>query len=235
MMKKLLSMILALLMVMSLWACGGEEPKDTKDDLDYGNEVELPGQDTTEDGETDGQKVPPELKSIDEFTFTLNGVKFHLGMKLSELMDSGAFVEVTSRDDTLEAVRAGTAEAKLDENHSVWIDLWNLSRDEIEIKDATVVGLHYHVEDWDESAKAKIGDVSYLGKRLNTSIESVSQVFGEAFVHEETYEMEDERSGGWRGYDIGEEFRLYIRVMEFTDRGLYSFRLEFRPFTDNIK
>lgn len=234
-MKKLLCIILALMLVLSLWACGAEEPEKTPEDIVYEDETELPDGDVVEDEKTEDEKVPPELTSIDEFSFTLNGVKFHLGMKLSELMDSGAFVEVTSKDETLEAVYPGTAEAKLDENHSVWIDLWNLSRNEIDIKDATVVGLHYHVEDWDDDAKAMIGDVAYKNKRLNTSIETGRQIFGKPNVHEETWESDTEISAGWRGFDIGEEFRLYIRVMEFKEQGLYSFRLEFKPFTDSIQ
>ncbi len=221
-MKKLLCLILALITVLSLCACGAETPNNKSED---------PTKDNT------GGKNPPALTAIEDVTFTIGGKTFHMGMKLSEFVASGVFAEIKYSDETLEEVETGAATVTLVSGGKAKVTLrvWNLSREEINIEDATIVGIWYYPEEWTEEEKAKIGAVSFAGIQLNSTIDQITGVFGKPNVHEDTWENETARSGGWRGFDIEDKFRLYIEAKEPKDQKITNFSLEFKPFTDSIQ
>ena len=241
-MKKLICMILALVMVMSLCACGqqnadenkGDDNKNettTQDDSNNTQDEPENEDNKTEDNNTE-TKDPTKLTGIDQITFTVNGTTFHLGMKLSEILDSGVFTDFSCRDEELEEVEAGGAYVTVagTDGPRILLYLWNLSRQTIDVKDATVVGLSYNLDGEDS-----VVDVSFEGVTLNTSVKDLTSLFGKPNVHEKTYENETSVSGGWRGFDIGEQFRLYITAEQPKGKALSHFELQFKPFASNIK
>ena len=239
-MKKLFSAILALILVLGLCACGQEK----KDDAVATDPV---GSDPTEPVATVPTTEPtvPATQSaaaedLSDVTFTVCGEEFHLGMKMSELLASGVFTDYEYYEDTLEPIASGGALVNLgtEKKCTLTIYLWNLSRDTISAEDATVVGISYSTEYWEDSAKAKVGDVCFRGVKLNSSIEAITEVFGKPNVHEDTFDGDEYRGGGWRGFDIGEEFRMYISIEHLKSlpeaESMIDFSLQFKPFTDSI-
>ena len=245
-MKKLFYLALALVLVMSLSACGQDQPAQTQPNtptgsLPVGTTGSTPATTvpiTTVPATT--EKKPLSIESISEFSFTVCGKEFHLGMKMSELLASGVFTDVEYYEESLEPISSGGAFINLgtDKKCTLTIYLWNLSRNAIDAKDATVVGVSYNPEKWTDDAKAKMGDVTFRGIKMNSSIETLTEVFGKPNVHEYTYDGEEDRSASWRGFDIGEEFRLYIRIIHLKslpeEQSMSSFSLQFKPFTDSI-
>ena len=240
-MKKLICMILALVMVMSLCACGQQNDDKNKDDGKTETTTQDDSNNTQDEPENEDNKTennntetkdPTKLTGIDQITFTVNGTTFHLGMKLSEILDSGVFTDFSCRDEELEEVEAGGAYVTVagTDGPRIRLYLWNLSRQTIDVKDATVVGLSYELDGEDS-----VVDVSFEGVTLNTSVEDLTSLFGKPNVHEKTYESETSVSGGWRGFDIGELFRLYITAEQPKGKALSHFELQFKPFTSNIK
>lgn len=237
-MKRLLCMFLALILLVSLCACGSDDSENatsstpSEESAPDGNEG---GSQPTQGDE--GEKEPATLKAIGDVSFTIDGKKFQLGIKLSEFIDSGVGADISFSDETLEAVETGAAYVTLLDGGKgkVSLRVWNLSRQSIDIEDATIVGLWYYGENLNEAEKAMIGEVSFAGVQLNDTIEKTIGVFGKPNVHEKTWENEENRSAGWRGFDINDEFRLYITAKQATGQTIDEFSLEFKPFTDSIQ
>ena len=231
-MKKFIVWMLVAALMLSLCACAQEKTNvSNKGGNDSGTSQN--NSQNTQSGDSTQEEQSKELTSIADITFTVNETKFHLGMKLSELMDSGVFTRMTARKETLEAIENTNANIYVGERKLV-LYLWNLSREQIDVEDATVVGVEIIPES--KGITEVLKDISFAGVKLDDSIDSVISVFGEPNVHEQTSDTEGFRSAGWRGFDIGEEFRLYIHAnFDKSKQEMVFFSLFFRPFTDNIK
>lgn len=183
--------------------------------------------------EAEKEKTPLP-QALEDVTFTLNGREFHLGIRLSELVASGVYTDIKYYDEELEGLERSAVSLTLDPGGKarVLIYVWNLSGGEIDIHDATVTGIEYFMEDWTEAEKAAVGPVSLNGVALNTTVSDIVEIFGEPNIHEKTWDHDTERSGGWRGFDIGEAFRLNIVAEEAAGQPVHNFYLEFKPFGD---
>lgn len=234
-MKKRICMILVLIMALSLCACGQDKTNSTtNNDATEDNSTSTTETPTTENA----QSAAP--TALSEFTFTVYGKEFHLGMKMSDLLATGVFTNCEYRDESLEPIANGTALVNLgtEKKCTLYIHLWNLSRDTIDVQDATVVGVSYIPEYWDASAKSNMGDVCFRGAKLNSSIEDITDIFGKPNVHEDTFDGDEYRGGGWRGFDIGSDFRMNLSIEHLKslpeEESMSSFDLQFKPYTDNI-
>jgi hypothetical protein len=174
------------------------------------------------------EAVPALPDSLDDITFTIGGQEFRLGMKLGELIDAGVLSDIKYYDETVEPLERSGISGKLVSggSGSVMIYAWNLTRQETDIRDTTIVGITCNMENWTGAEKAQMGSVCLNGVPINTSVDHLTQIFGKANVHEKTYETDTERSGGWRGFDIADTYRLYITATESLDGGLHTFALE---------
>ena len=232
-MKKLICLMLALVMLLGLCACGNNADRNTNEPI-VDNDVDETVADNIEQTAQNNSESsdPVSFNSIDEISFVIKDTEFRLGIKMSDLLDSGVFADIEGDEPTLDAHEAGGGSADVDGDGSsdILFFLWNLTDEEIAIENATVVGLRYYTSKKSAETLSMIGAVSYAGKQLNNSIDSVRDVLGKPNVHEQTYEGEEENSAGWRGFDIGEEFRLNLRVIQNLDGTLSSFDLLFKPY-----
>ena len=232
-MKKLTCLMLALVMLLGLCACGSNTDSNANEpiaDNNSGEAITDNIEQTTHNNNETTDTVS--FNSIDEISFVIKDTEFRLGIKMSDLLDSGVFADIEGDEPTLDAHESGGGKADLDGDGSsdILFYLWNLTDEEAPIEDATVVGLRYYTSKKSADTLSMIGAVTYTGKQLNISIDSVRDVLGKPNVHEETYEGEEENSAGWRGFDIGEEFRLNLRVTQDLDDTLLSFDLLFKPY-----
>ena len=116
-MKKLICTILLLTLAISLCACGQENPSKPESHTTAGNtptgttgSIPTTGSvPTTAVPPTTQSQQPPTIASISEFTFTVYGKEFHLGMKMSDLLDSGLFTDVEYYEESLEPIASGGA------------------------------------------------------------------------------------------------------------------------------
>jgi hypothetical protein len=229
--------MLALVMLLGLCACGNNTDSNTNAPItdnntnetitDSSEQVTQPSTQNTNETTDDVS-----FNSIDEISFVIKDTEFRLGIKMSDLLDSGIFADIEGDEPTLDAHEAGGGKADLDGDGSsdILFYLWNLTDEEIAIEDATVIGLRYNTSKKSAEILSMIGAVSYAGKQLNSSIDSVRDILGKPNVHEQTYEGEEENSAGWRGFDIGEEFRLNLRVIQDLNDALLTFDLQFKPY-----